>query len=111
MNSDNDSDLYGDDIRLWSERQGALLRRLANGEAVFDRGKPKRLGKGRGAGLASGRRGGASKKSRAASLTGVLGRRYTSSLAASPICPRLARDQSPHLARWYPALWAAVWQT
>ena len=36
MNSDNDSDLYGDDIRLWSERQGALLRRLANGEAVFD---------------------------------------------------------------------------
>jgi Domain of unknown function DUF29 len=36
MNSDNDSDLYGDDIRLWSERQGALLRRLANEEAVFD---------------------------------------------------------------------------
>jgi hypothetical protein len=32
----NDSDLYGDDIRLWSERQGALLRRLAAGEAVSD---------------------------------------------------------------------------
>jgi hypothetical protein len=27
MNSD--SDLYGDDIRLWSERQGALLRRVS----------------------------------------------------------------------------------
>ena len=35
MNSD--SDLYGDDIRLWSERQGALLRRLSGGEAVSDR--------------------------------------------------------------------------
>ena len=35
MNSD--SDLYGDDIRLWSERQGALLRRLSAGEAVSDR--------------------------------------------------------------------------
>jgi septal ring factor EnvC (AmiA/AmiB activator) len=34
MNSD--SDLYGDDIRLWSERQGALLRRLSAGEAVSD---------------------------------------------------------------------------
>ena len=34
MNSD--SDLYGDDIHLWSERQGALLRRLAAGEAVTD---------------------------------------------------------------------------
>jgi Domain of unknown function DUF29 len=34
MNSD--SDLYGDDIHLWSERQGALLRRLAAGEAVSD---------------------------------------------------------------------------
>jgi chromosome segregation ATPase len=32
MNSD--SDLYGDDIHLWSERQGALLPRLAAGEAV-----------------------------------------------------------------------------
>ena|ERR1700761_7621874 len=32
----NDSDLYGDDIRLWSERQGALLRRLSAGEAVSD---------------------------------------------------------------------------
>src|SRR5690348_2998233 len=31
-----DSDLYGDDIRLWSERQGALLRRLAAGEAVSE---------------------------------------------------------------------------
>jgi Domain of unknown function DUF29 len=30
----DDSDLYGDDIRLWSERQGALLRRLA--EAVSE---------------------------------------------------------------------------
>jgi chromosome segregation ATPase len=29
-----DSDLYGEDIRLWSETQGALLRRLATGEAV-----------------------------------------------------------------------------
>jgi chromosome segregation ATPase len=36
MNSDNDSDLYGDDIRLWSERQGALLRRLAAGEGVSE---------------------------------------------------------------------------
>jgi chromosome segregation ATPase len=35
MNSD--SDLYGDDIRLWSERQGALLRRLSAGETVSDR--------------------------------------------------------------------------
>src|SRR3954447_11090516 len=34
MNSDNDSDLYGDDIRLWSEMQSALLRRLSAGEAV-----------------------------------------------------------------------------
>jgi septal ring factor EnvC (AmiA/AmiB activator) len=34
MNSD--SDLYGDDIRLWSEKQSALLRRLAAGEAVSD---------------------------------------------------------------------------
>jgi chromosome segregation ATPase len=34
MNSD--SDLYGDDIRLWSGRQGALLRRLAAGETVSD---------------------------------------------------------------------------
>src|SRR6185437_6582348 len=32
----SDSDLYGDDIRLWSERQGALLRRLSAGEAVSD---------------------------------------------------------------------------
>jgi phage shock protein A len=32
----SDSDLYGDDIRLWSERQGALLRRLATGEAVSE---------------------------------------------------------------------------
>jgi hypothetical protein len=31
-----DSDLYGEDIRLWSEAQGALLRRLAAGEAVID---------------------------------------------------------------------------
>jgi len=34
MNSD--SDLYGDDIRLWSERQGALLRRLSVGEPVSE---------------------------------------------------------------------------
>jgi chromosome segregation ATPase len=34
MNSD--SDLYGDDIRLWSDRQSALLRRLSAGEAVSD---------------------------------------------------------------------------
>jgi Domain of unknown function DUF29 len=34
MNSDHD--LYGDDIHLWSERQGALLRRLAAGEAISD---------------------------------------------------------------------------
>ena len=32
----SDSDLYGDDIRLWSERQGDLLRRLAAGESVGD---------------------------------------------------------------------------
>src|SRR5689334_22761925 len=32
----SDSDLYGDDIRLWSEKQGALLRRLAAGEAVSE---------------------------------------------------------------------------
>ena len=32
----SDSDLYGDDIRLWSERQAALLRRLAAGEAVSE---------------------------------------------------------------------------
>lgn len=31
-----DSDLYGEDIRLWSETQGALLRRLSAGEAVAD---------------------------------------------------------------------------
>jgi hypothetical protein len=31
-----DSDLYGDDIRLWSETQSALLRRLSAGEAVAD---------------------------------------------------------------------------
>jgi len=30
----SDSDLYGDDIRLWSELQSDLLRRLAAGEAV-----------------------------------------------------------------------------
>jgi len=36
MNSDNDSDLYGDDIRLWSEMQSTLLRRLSAGEAVAD---------------------------------------------------------------------------
>jgi len=32
----SDSDLYGEDIHLWSERQGELLRRLAAGEAVSD---------------------------------------------------------------------------
>ena len=32
----SDSDLYGDEIRLWSERQAALLRRLAAGEAVSE---------------------------------------------------------------------------
>jgi hypothetical protein len=31
-----DNDLYGDDIRLWSEAQSALLRRLSAGEAVAD---------------------------------------------------------------------------
>ena len=31
-----DSDLYGEDIRLWSEMQSALLRRLAAGEAITD---------------------------------------------------------------------------
>jgi predicted DNA-binding protein len=31
-----DSDLYGEDIRLWSETQSALLRRLSAGEAVAD---------------------------------------------------------------------------
>jgi chromosome segregation ATPase len=31
-----DSDLYGEDILLWSERQGGLLRRLAAGESVSD---------------------------------------------------------------------------
>ena len=31
-----DSDLYGEDIRLWSETQSALLRRLAAGEAITD---------------------------------------------------------------------------
>ena len=31
-----DSDLYGEDIHLWSETQAALLRRLAAGEAVRD---------------------------------------------------------------------------
>ena len=30
------SDLYGDDILLWSEKQGALLRRLSVGERVND---------------------------------------------------------------------------
>jgi hypothetical protein len=30
------SDLYEDDILLWSERQGDLLRRLARGEKVND---------------------------------------------------------------------------
>jgi uncharacterized coiled-coil protein SlyX len=30
------SDLYGEDIRLWSETQGDLLRRVAAGEAVAD---------------------------------------------------------------------------
>ena len=30
------SDLYGEDILLWSERQGDLLRRLAAGESVSD---------------------------------------------------------------------------
>jgi hypothetical protein len=29
-----DSDLYGEDIQLWAEQQGALLRRVAAGEAV-----------------------------------------------------------------------------
>jgi Domain of unknown function DUF29 len=29
----SDSDLYGEDILLWSELQSALLRRLAAGEA------------------------------------------------------------------------------
>ena len=31
-----DSDLYGEDIQLWAEQQGALLRRVAAGEAVTD---------------------------------------------------------------------------
>ena len=31
-----DSDLCGEDIRLWSETQSALLRRLSTGEAVAD---------------------------------------------------------------------------
>ncbi len=31
------SDLYDDDILLWSERQSALLRRIAAGERVNDR--------------------------------------------------------------------------
>ncbi len=30
------SDLYDDDILLWSEQQAALLRRLAHGERVND---------------------------------------------------------------------------
>jgi hypothetical protein len=30
------SDLYGDDILLWSERQAALLRRMGAGEQVND---------------------------------------------------------------------------
>jgi hypothetical protein len=30
----SDSDLYGDDILLWSEMQSTFLRRLAAGEAV-----------------------------------------------------------------------------
>src|SRR5689334_18286486 len=32
----NESDLYGDDILLWSQKQGSLLRRLATGEAVTE---------------------------------------------------------------------------
>jgi hypothetical protein len=32
----SDSDLYGEDIQLWSKRQSALLRRLAAGERVTD---------------------------------------------------------------------------
>src|SRR5690242_4670921 len=32
-----DSDLYGEDIRLWSETQSDLLRRLAAGETVADK--------------------------------------------------------------------------
>jgi hypothetical protein len=31
------SDLYDDDILLWSEHEAALLRRLASGEHVNDR--------------------------------------------------------------------------
>ena len=31
------SDLYDDDVLLWSERQGALLRRIAAGEPVNER--------------------------------------------------------------------------
>jgi len=31
------SDLYAEDILLWSERQGELLRRRAAGELVNDR--------------------------------------------------------------------------
>jgi hypothetical protein len=31
------SDLYDDDVLVWSERQGALLRRLAAGEPVNER--------------------------------------------------------------------------
>ena len=32
-----DSDLYGEDIRLWSETQSDLLRRVAAGETVADK--------------------------------------------------------------------------
>ena len=32
----HESDLYGDDILLWSQKQGSLLRRLATGEAVTE---------------------------------------------------------------------------
>ena len=32
----SDSDLYGEDIQLWSKRQSELLRRLAAGERVID---------------------------------------------------------------------------
>jgi multidrug resistance efflux pump len=32
----SDSDLYGEDIQLWSKRQSELLRRLAAGERVTD---------------------------------------------------------------------------
>src|SRR6476469_1518660 len=32
----SDSDLYGEDILLWSKKQSGLLRRLAAGEQVTD---------------------------------------------------------------------------